>query len=61
MEILKDLPRRTASGKAFFDETFDSAKNPKYDGYEVLLQRFINFLVKNLLLRVQIKRELIVI
>ena len=30
----KDLPRRTASDKAFRDKAFKVAKNPKYDGYQ---------------------------
>ena len=39
----KDLTRRTASDKILLD----IAENPKYDGYqEVLLQWFIDFLIK---------------
>ena len=30
----KDLARRTASDKVLRDETFNIAKNPKYDGYQ---------------------------
>ena len=30
----KDLPRRTASDKIFFDKAFNITKNPKYDGYQ---------------------------
>ena len=30
----KDLPRRTASDKLFFDKAFNITKNPKYDGYQ---------------------------
>ena len=30
---LKDLKRRTASGKVLRDKAFNIAKNPKYDGY----------------------------
>ena len=29
----KDLKRRTASDKVLRDEAFNTAKNPKYDGY----------------------------
>ena len=32
---LKDLTRRTVSGKIFCDKAFNIAKNPKYDGYEI--------------------------
>ena len=46
-EDFKDLTRRTASDKIFCDKTFNIAKNPKYnDIKEVLLQWFINFLIK---------------
>ena len=30
----KDLARRTASDKVFRDKAFNTAKNPKYDGYQ---------------------------
>ena len=30
----KDLTRRTASGKILRDKEFDTAKNPKNDGYK---------------------------
>ena len=30
----KDLARRTASDKILRDESFNIAKNPKYDGYQ---------------------------
>ena len=30
----KSLTRRTASDKILFDEAFNIAKNPKYDGYQ---------------------------
>ena len=30
----KDLTRTTASDKILYDEAFNIAKNPKYDGYE---------------------------
>ena len=30
----KDLKRRTASDKVLRDEAFNTAKNPKYDGYQ---------------------------
>ena len=31
---VKDLTRRTASGKILRDKAFNVAKNPKYDGYQ---------------------------
>ena len=34
MEILKDLTRRTASDKILRDKSFNTAKSPKYDGYQ---------------------------
>ena len=50
----KDLPRGAASDKVLRDNGFDIAKNIKYDGYQydgyILLQRFVTFLMKNLLL-----------
>ena len=33
-EDFKDLTRRTASDKIFCDKTFNTAKNPKYNGYQ---------------------------
>ena len=30
----KDLAKRTASDKVLRDKAFNSAKNPKYDGYQ---------------------------
>ena len=33
-EDLKDIKRRTASGKMLRDKVFNIAKNPKYDGYQ---------------------------
>ena len=33
-ENVKDLTRRTASGKILRDKAFNVAKNPKYDGYQ---------------------------
>ena len=30
----KDLHRRTASDKILHDKTFNTAQNPKYDGYQ---------------------------
>ena len=45
-----DLLRRTASDKVLPDKAFNIAKNPKYDGYQRgLLQWFISFLMKSLL------------
>ena len=34
MEILKNLTRRTASGKILHDNAFNIAKNAKNDGYQ---------------------------
>ena len=46
----KDLTRRTASDKIFRDKAFNIAKNPKYVGINAeLLQWFIIFFIKNLL------------
>ena len=42
--------RRTASDKVLHNKVFNIAKNLKYDGYQRgLLQWFIKFLVKNIL------------
>ena len=47
----KDLTKRTASEKILCDKAFNIAKNPKYDELKgVLLQWFIYFLIKSLLL-----------
>ena len=47
------LIRRTASDQILCDRVFNIAKSPKYDEYQrVLLQWFINFLIKKLLLHV---------
>ena len=44
----KDLARRTASDKVLRDKTFNTAKNPKYDGYQrIQFLCFLNFLIKN--------------
>ena len=44
----KDLARRTASDKVLRDKTFNTAKNPKYDGYQIIqFLFFLNFLIKN--------------
>ena len=46
----KDLTRRTASDKILCDKAFNIAKNPTYDDIKgVLLQWFIYFLIKRLL------------
>ena len=43
----KDLTRRTASYKILRDKAFNIAKSPKYGEYQrILLQWFINFLIK---------------
>ena len=45
----KDMKRRTASDKILRDKAFNIAKNPKYVNIKkVLLQWYINFLIKNL-------------
>ena len=48
----KYLPRRASSDKILRDKVFDIAKNPQYDelmnNKEVLLQWFINVLIKKL-------------
>ena len=48
----KYLPRRASSDKILRDKVFDIAKNSQYDellnNKEVLLQWFINVLIKNL-------------
>ena len=44
----KDLKRRTASDKVLRDKAFNTAKNPKCDGYQKdLLLWFTNFLIKS--------------
>ena len=44
----EDLARRTASDKVLGDKTFNTAKNPKYDGYQrIQFLCFLNFLIKN--------------
>ena len=45
---VQDLPGRKASSKILRDKAPNIDKNPKYDGYQkVLLQWFINFLIKH--------------
>ena len=45
----KDLSRKTASDKVLKDKAFNIAKDTKYDGHaKVLLQWFINILIKRL-------------
>ena len=44
----KDLTSRTASDKVLRDKAFNTAKNPKCDGYQKdLLLWFTNFLIKS--------------
>ena len=44
----KDLTRRTAFDKVLRDKAFNTAKNPKCDGYQKdLLLWFTNFLIKS--------------
>ena len=46
----KDLSRRTTSDKILRDKTFNTAKNPKYDGYQRELASMVyKFLIKSLL------------
>ena len=43
----KDLRRGTATDKVLCDEAFDIAKNPKYGGYPIFLQKlFLMVLLK---------------
>ena len=37
----KDLARRTASDKLLRDKTFNIAKNPKYNGYQIGLAAIV--------------------
>ena len=37
MSDFKDLSKRTPSDKILRDKAFDTAKNPKYDGYQKCL------------------------
>ena len=37
----KDIARRTASDKVLREETFNIAKNPKYDGYQTGLTSMV--------------------
>ena len=43
----KDLARRTASDKVLRNKAFNNAKNPKYDGHQMVLW-FTNSLIKRL-------------
>ena len=53
-----DLPRRTSSGKVFWDKAFNIAKNTKYDGYQCgLASMACKFLMKIVLICKQIKRN----
>ena len=45
----KDLTRITAAGKAFYDKTFNIAKNLKYDGYQLASMVYKLLDQKNLL------------
>ena len=50
----KDLTRRIASDKIFYDKAFNITKNAKYDGYQRGRASMVtNFLIKNQL-RLQI-------
>ena len=43
----KDLARKTASDKVLWDNAFDIAKSPKYDGYQRGLASMVyKFLIK---------------
>ena len=49
----KDLARRTASDKIMCDKAFNSAKDPKYDGYQIVLASMVyKFFNKKLLVAV---------
>ena len=49
----KDLARRTASDKIMCDKAFNSAKDPKYDGYQTVLASMVyRFFNKKLLVAV---------
>ena len=55
----KNLTRRTAFDKILRDKAFNIAKNPKYDGYQMVYNGFDDsyfFLIKRLLLRVHNQR-----
>ena len=44
---LKDLPRRSSSGKVLRDKAFNISKNPKTDGYKRELATMVRiFLIK---------------
>ena len=54
--------RRTVSDKMLCDKAFDIAKIPKYDGYQWGLDSMVYiFLIKKLLLRVQINLLVVVL
>ena len=38
----KDLPRKTASDKAFSDKVFNNAKNPMYEEYQQSLASMVH-------------------
>ena len=40
-EVLKDLTRSTAYDKILRDKAVDTAKNPKYDGYQAVLASMV--------------------
>ena len=46
---LKNLPRRAVSDKVLRDKAFNIDKNPKYNGYQHLFQRFKYLLMESLL------------
>ena len=49
----KDLARRTTSDKIMCDKAFNSAKDPKYDGYQIVLASMVyRFFNKKLLVAV---------
>ena len=56
----KDLSKRTASDKILHDKVQNIAKSPM-DVNEVLLQRFINFLIRSYMLFVQINLQMVVL
>ena len=58
----KDLTRRTASDKILYDEAFNIAENPKYDGYQRGLASMVyNFFLIERLPVEQLKMKIFII
>ena len=61
-EDFKDLPRRTACDKVLGDRAFNTAQNSKCDEYQRgLHQSFTKFLLKNLVLHLQINLQVLLL